>query len=70
MQPVTNFLKAVFNFFVGDWLILGGVALLMAVVALLENVPALEGLRGVGPYLLVVGTVATLFFSLRREIRP
>ena len=40
MQLITRFLKALFNFVVGDWIILIGVAIVLVVVALLENLSA------------------------------
>jgi hypothetical protein len=69
MTRITGFLKAVFNFFVGDWIILGGVALTLALVALIENVGALNSLKGAGGYILFIGLIITLVVTLRREIR-
>ncbi|OJV90082.1 MAG: hypothetical protein BGO39_01540 [Chloroflexi bacterium 54-19] len=67
MRGVIKFLKAVFNFFVGDWLILGGVAVSLLIVALLQNLSALSAISGIGLYLLVAGIILTLFLTLRRE---
>lgn len=67
MQVITRFLKAFFNFVVGDWIILIGVAVVLALVALIENLSALSSLKEVGGYLLIVGLVLTLFLTLRRE---
>ena len=67
MEMITNFLKAVFNFFVGDWIILIGVAITIVVVALVENVGALEGLKGLGGVILLLGVALTLALTLRRE---
>jgi hypothetical protein len=67
MQPITNFLKGVFNFFVGDIVILLGVALTLLLVALIENLGFLSGLKEIGGYLFFAGIVLTLFITLRRE---
>jgi len=60
-------LKGIFNFFVGDWIILIGVAITVVVVALIENVAAFNGLKGAGGYILIVGLLLTLITTLRRE---
>lgn len=70
MQPITNFLKAVFNFFVGDIVILVGVALTLVVVVLIENLGPLNGLKATGGYIFFAGVVLTLFITLRRETHP
>ncbi len=60
-------LKGIFNFFVGDWIILIGVAITVVVVALLENVETFSGLKGAGGYILILGLLLTLITTLRRE---
>jgi hypothetical protein len=70
MQTITNFLKGVFYFFVGDWIILFGVALTLLVVALLETLAPLSSLKGVAGYIFFAGIVLTMFVTLRREIHP
>ncbi len=67
MEPILGFLKAVFNFFVGDWIILGGVAFTLILVALIENLNALDGLKPAGGYLLIIGCALSLVATLRRE---
>jgi hypothetical protein len=67
MAAITHFLKAVFNFFVGDWIILFGVAITLVVVALLENIAALDSLKTAGGYILFIGVALTLAVTLRRE---
>ncbi len=67
MQATTNFLKAVFNFFVGDIVILVGVALTLVVVALVESLSFLNSIRETGGYIFIAGIVLTLFITLRRE---
>jgi hypothetical protein len=65
MNLVIGFLKAVFNFFVGDWIFLGGVTVLFVVLGLFAA--ALQGWAGA---VLVAGIVAALGVSLFRETRP
>ncbi len=67
MSAVTGFLKAVFNFFVGDWIILIGVAITLLIVAVIENVAALDGIKVAGGYVLFLGVALTLAATLRRE---
>ncbi len=67
MKTITGFFKGLFNFFVGDWIILIGVAVTLVVVALLENLPGLDNFRGLGGYLLFIGAAITLALTLRRE---
>ena len=69
MQAIAGFLKAVFNFFVGDIVILAGVAATLLVVALIENASFLSGLKSAGGYVFIAGVVLTLFLTLRRETR-
>ncbi|MBN9390378.1 MAG: hypothetical protein J0I20_20285 [Chloroflexi bacterium] len=70
MGIITKFLRGVFYFFVGDWIILGGVAITLLVVALLEKVITVDALKGVGAIVFLVGVALTLFVTLRREIFP
>ena len=70
MQPIINFLKAVFNFFVGDWIILFGVAITLIVVALIENLSNSDGLKTAGGFVFFIGVALTLAVTLRREVRP
>ena len=67
MEAITKFLKGVFYFFVGDWIILGGVALTVLVVALIENLAPFSSIKGAGGYVFLAGVVLTLFITLRRE---
>ena len=60
-----NFLKAVFNFFVGDWIILIGVAIVLVIAGLLANMTNLTILSG---YIIIVGVIATLAVTLRHEV--
>ncbi len=67
MRQISGFLKAVFNFFVGDWIILGGVALTLLVVALIENVSGLDSLKGIAGFIFFLGAALTLTLTLYRE---
>ncbi len=67
MQAILKFLKAVFNFFVGDWIILIGVAVVFVLVALLLNIEAFSKVREAGGFVLILGLLVTLAVTLRRE---
>ncbi len=71
MNIVLKVILAVYNFFVGDLVILLGVTLLMVVLALIHFLGALAALRGGSGTILIVGVLATLVATLGREvIRP
>jgi len=71
MNIVLKVILAVYNFFVGDLVILLGVTLLMVVLALIHFLGALAGLRGGSGIILIVGVLATLMATLDREVmRP
>ncbi|MBV8694992.1 MAG: hypothetical protein JO125_03350 [Chloroflexi bacterium] len=59
-----NVIKAIYNFIVGDMIILIGVLALVLVVALLQHIAALTPLRGI---ILIVAVLGTLVASLSRE---
>ncbi len=67
MQRITGAILAVYNFFVGDPIILAGVSALFLVEALLHRVGASNALAAI---LLVVGVLASLGGSLWRETQP
>lgn len=60
-------IKAIYNFIVGDMIILIGVALAVVVLALINSVGALAPLRGLSGLILVVGVLASLVTTLSRE---
>ena len=60
-------IKAVYNFIVGDMVILLGVTLIVLVLALINNVAALAPLRGLTGLILVAGVLASLVATLSRE---
>jgi len=71
MNIVLKVILAVYNFFVGDLVILLGVTLLLVVLALIHFLGALAALRGASGILLIVGVLATLMATLGREVmRP
>ena len=71
MNVILKVILAVYNFFVGDWVILLGITLTMVILALIHFVDALAPLRGASGLILIVGVLATLVATLGREIaRP
>jgi hypothetical protein len=68
MNVILKVILAVYNFFVGDLVILIGVALTMVILALIHSVGALAALRGGLGLILIVGVLATLVATLGREI--
>jgi len=71
MNIILKVILAVYNFFVGDLVILLGVTLTMVVLALIHFLVALTPLRGGSGIILIVGVLATLVATLGREVmRP
>ena len=71
MNLVLKVILAVYNFFVGDLVILLGATLMMVVLALIHFLGALAALRGGSGIILIVGVLATLLATLGREVmRP
>jgi hypothetical protein len=71
MKVILKVILAVYNFFVGDLVILIGTVLTMAILALIYFVDALALLRGELGFILIVGVLATLVATLSREVmRP
>lgn len=65
MKQITGFVLAVYNFFVGDPIILVGIALTFVIVGLLaRSAPMISGA------VLVVGVLASLGLALWRETQP
>jgi hypothetical protein len=60
-------IKAIYNFIVGDMVILLGVALALTALALINNVGALAPLKGFSGPLLVMAVLASLVATLSRE---
>jgi hypothetical protein len=71
MNVILKVILAVYNFFVGDLVILLGITLTMGILALIYFEGALAPLRGGLGLILIVGVLATLVATLGREIaRP
>ena len=62
-------IKAVYNFIVGDMIILIGVLLTIFVLALINNIDALAPLRVATGAILVIAVLAVLVATLGREAR-
>jgi hypothetical protein len=60
-------IKAIYNFIVGDMVILIGVVLALAVLALINNVAALAPIRGLSGPFLIIAVLASLVATLSRE---
>ena len=68
MNIILKIILAVYNFFVGDLVILIGVTLTMVILALINSVGALVPLRGGSGTILIVGVLAALMATLGREV--
>lgn len=60
-------IKAIYNFIVGDMVILIGITLAVIILALINNVPALAPLSGLSGPFLVIAVLASLVTTLSRE---
>jgi hypothetical protein len=63
-------IKAIYNFIVGDMVILIGILLTVIVLALINNVSALAPLKDFSGPFLVLGVLSSLVASLSREAFP
>jgi hypothetical protein len=63
-------IKAIYNFIVGDMVILIGVLLTVIVLALINTVSALAPLKEFSGPILVLGVLSSLVASLSREVFP
>jgi len=61
--------KAVYNFIVGDMIILIGILLTILVLALINNIDALAPLRIATGAILVIAVLGVLVATLSREAR-
>src|SRR5713101_7091224 len=68
MNAILKVILAVYNFFVGDLVILIGITLTMGILALIHFVDVLAPLRGASGIILIVGVLATLVATLGREV--
>ncbi len=62
-------IKAIYNFIVGDMIILVGVLLATLLLALIDNVKALSSLQSVSGLILVIAVLTVLGLTLLREAR-
>ena len=64
-----NVIKAIYNFIVGDMIILVGVLVVTALLALIDNVASLSSLRVIAGPILIVAVLGVLTATLLREAR-
>ena len=62
-------IKAIYNFIVGDMIILVGIALTMVLLALINSIGALAPLRIATGVILVIAVLSVLITTLTREAR-
>ena len=60
-------IKAIYNFIVGDMVILIGVVLAVIILVLINNVPSLAPLKGFSGPFLIIAVLASLVATLSRE---
>ena len=68
LRVILRVILAVYNFFVGDVVILIGVSLLMVILALIHSLSGLTALRGASGAILIAGVLVTLLATLGREV--
>ena len=64
-----NVIKAIYNFIVGDMIILIGVLATIVILALINSISALAPLRIASGFILVIAILAILTATLSREAR-
>ena len=62
-------IKAIYNFLVGDMIILIGITITVVVLALINFVKALAPLSGASAYILIIAVLGVLTATLTREAR-
>jgi hypothetical protein len=60
-------IKAIYNFIVGDMVILIGVVLAVIILVLINNVPSLAPLKGFSGPFLIIAVLGSLTATLSRE---
>ena len=60
---------AIYNFLVGDMVILLGVVITLLILTLVNTVEALTPLRAFSGYFMILAVLLTLFLTLNREVR-
>jgi len=64
-----NVIKAIYDFLVGDMIILIGVIITVIVLALINSIPILASLRVASGVLLIIAVLGTLIATLNRETK-
>ena len=64
-----NVIKAIYNFLVGDMIILIGILAVVVILALINNVDALASLRSITGAILITAVLSVLVATLTREAR-
>jgi hypothetical protein len=62
-------IKAIYNFIVGDMIILIGITITVIVLALINFVDALAPLSGASAYILIIAVLVVLTATLMHEAR-
>jgi len=62
-------IKAIYNFIVGDMIILIGITITVVVLALINFVNAMAPLSGASAYILIIAVLVVLTATLMREAR-
>ena len=62
-------IKAIYNFIVGDMIILVGILITVIILALIDTVSALASLRAISGVILVVAVLSVLTATLLRETK-
>lgn len=62
-------IKAIYNFIVGDMIILVGVIITLIILALINDIGFLAPLRVASGAILIIAVLAVLVTTLNREIR-
>lgn len=60
-------IKAIYNFIVGDMIILTGIIITVIILALIDDVSALAPLKAISGVILIVAVLAVLTATLIRE---
>ena len=60
-------IKAIYNFIVGDMVILVGITITVIILALIDTVSALASLRAISGVILIVAVLSVLTATLLRE---
>ncbi len=60
-------IKSIYNFIVGDMIILIGVLLTVCILTLIETIPALNALRVASGIILILAVLSVLLLTVSRE---